>query len=114
MELSSPDQPGLTPARLQSEADAVYAKNMGMNNRWGRPIEGQRVMYSGHKKVHGLKFQAVLAADGMIAHLYGKEYIRALACSVTMSRGCFLKKLSIARNIGTIMKRTHRLLKLFV
>ncbi len=44
---------------------------MGLNNRWGRPIEGQRVMYSAHKKVHGLKFQAVLAADGMIALHYG-------------------------------------------
>ncbi len=31
MELSSPDQPGLTPARLQSEADAVYAKNFIMD-----------------------------------------------------------------------------------
>ncbi len=79
--LSSLDQPWLTPARLQSYADAVYAKSMALNNCWGfidgtlrpvcRPIEGQRVMYSGHKRVHGLKFQAVSAADGMIAHLYG-------------------------------------------
>ena len=30
LELSIPDRTGLTPARLQSEADAVYAKNFIM------------------------------------------------------------------------------------
>ena len=36
-----------------------------------RPGENQRLLYNGHKRVHGLKFQSVVLPNGLIAHLYG-------------------------------------------
>ena len=36
-----------------------------------RPVRNQRIMYSGHKKVHGLKFQSVITPDGIIVSLFG-------------------------------------------
>ena len=37
-----------------------------------RPGEHQRVLYNGHKRMHALKFQSVVAPNGMmIANLYG-------------------------------------------
>ena len=29
------------------------------------------VVYNGHKRAHGLKFQSVVIPNGLIAHLYG-------------------------------------------
>ena len=52
-----------------------------MSNCWGfvdgtvrpiaRPGEYQRVLYNGYKRVHALKFQSVVAPNGMIANLHG-------------------------------------------
>ncbi|TFY73874.1 hypothetical protein EWM64_g10139 [Hericium alpestre] len=36
-----------------------------------RPSEYQRQAYNGHKKVHSLKFQAVVLLNGMFDHLFG-------------------------------------------
>ena len=36
-----------------------------------RPIHGQRLFYSGHKRVHALKFQMVMSPYGIMAHLFG-------------------------------------------
>ena len=36
-----------------------------------RPKRNQRVVYNGHKRVHALKYQSVVAPNGLIAHLYG-------------------------------------------
>ena len=36
-----------------------------------RPGEGQRQLYNGHIRVHGIKFQSIVCPDGMIANLYG-------------------------------------------
>ena len=36
-----------------------------------RPVEGQRKMYTGHKKPHGFKFQGVITPDGIMASLAG-------------------------------------------
>jgi hypothetical protein len=43
----------------------------GTARRICRPIHGQRLFYSGHKRMHCLKFQGVTTPDGIIAHLYG-------------------------------------------
>ena len=58
-----------------------YAKNGVMENIWGfidgtvrpccRPVRFQKTVYNGHKKVHAIKFQSVVAWDGMIAHMNG-------------------------------------------
>ena len=36
-----------------------------------RPNEHQKVVYNGRKCVHALKYQPVVAANGLIANLYG-------------------------------------------
>ena len=36
-----------------------------------RPVEKQRQLYNGHKRVHVIKFQSVVCPDGMIANLCG-------------------------------------------
>ena len=36
-----------------------------------RPGENQRVLYNGHKRIHAIKFQSVVAPNGLIANLYG-------------------------------------------
>ena len=36
-----------------------------------RPGDNQRVVYNGHKRVHAIKFQAVVIPSGLVANLYG-------------------------------------------
>jgi len=36
-----------------------------------RPGRGQRQCYSGYKKLHGIKFQSVVAANGLIVDFFG-------------------------------------------
>ena len=71
----------LSPARLQTYADAVYANGAAFENCFGfvdgtvrpiaRPDENQRVVYNGHKRVHALKFQSLALPNGIIANMYG-------------------------------------------
>lgn len=75
------DQPWLSSDHLENFALAVHGKGAALENCWGfvdgtvrpicRPGENQRVMYNGHKRVHALKFQSVVAPNGLIANLYG-------------------------------------------
>ena len=75
------DQPWLSSQHLEDFALAVHGKGAALENCWGfvdwtvcpicRPGENQRVMYNGHKRVHALKFQSVVAPNGLIANLYG-------------------------------------------
>lgn len=52
-----------------------------------RPSQHRRVMYNGHKRLHALKFQAVTAANGMIAHLYGPMEGRRHDCYLLRMSG---------------------------
>ena len=36
-----------------------------------RPGDNQHVVYNGHKRVHALKFHAVVIPSGLVANLYG-------------------------------------------
>ena len=75
------EKPWLNSRSLQSYADAIHRKGAALNNVWGfvdgtirpcsRPQTDQRVLYNGHKKVHGIKFQSVTTPSGLIANLYG-------------------------------------------
>ncbi|OQV19786.1 hypothetical protein BV898_06059 [Hypsibius exemplaris] len=66
---------------LRSFAEAIRAKGAPLPNCVGfidgtmlgtcRPIKHQKVAYSGHKRHHGIRFQAVMYPNGMIGHLYG-------------------------------------------
>lgn len=74
--------PRLFQHRFQWYADIIAQKsNQAVTNVWGfldatfrrtcRPIEYQRVCYSGHKRDHGLKFQAVVVPEGFTVCLSG-------------------------------------------
>ena len=75
------DQPWLSRECLQMYANAIHEKGAGLSNCWGfidgtvRPVarsrQNQRVLYNGHKRVHSIKFQSVVAPNGMIANLFG-------------------------------------------
>jgi hypothetical protein len=77
---------GLDRERLSDEylhymCQAQFAKNGLIPQIWGfldatvrpccRPLYFQRACYCGKERVHALKFQSVVAADGMICHLSG-------------------------------------------
>jgi hypothetical protein len=69
------------PATLRRFADAVRDKGCPLSNcvgfldstlnRIARPTRYQRACYSGYKKTHGLKWQNVVFADGIIGHAWG-------------------------------------------
>ena len=79
--LSTLNQPLLSPINLELYANAVHDKGAALGNCWryddgtvralSRPNEFQIILYNGHKKVHALKFQSVVAPNGFIAKLYG-------------------------------------------
>ncbi|XP_031554794.1 uncharacterized protein LOC116291725 [Actinia tenebrosa] len=62
-------------------SQVIYDKGAPLEQCWGfidgtprpiaRPTANQRIMYSGHKRTHCLKFQSVQAPNGLIAHMYG-------------------------------------------
>ncbi|XP_064485836.1 uncharacterized protein LOC135398351 [Ornithodoros turicata] len=71
----------LTLDTLELFAEAVHAKGAPLRNCWGfvdgtaraicRPSLNQKVYYSGHKRLHAIKFQAVAAANGITCELDG-------------------------------------------
>ena len=72
----------LSQANLERFAEVVHRKGAPLNNCFAfvdgtvRPIcrpgtVNQRLLYNGHKRVHGIKFQSVVTPDGMIANMYG-------------------------------------------
>jgi len=79
--LSRLNQPWLSQAQLAQFSEAIYRKGAALDNCWGfidgtvrpvcRPGENQRVLYNGHKRVHAIKFQSVVAPNGLIANLFG-------------------------------------------
>ena len=44
---------------------------MGYVKQICKPGTLQSVLYNGHKRVHAIKFQSVVATNGLIANLYG-------------------------------------------
>ena len=70
----------LTDAHLREGADAAL-ECCPLSYVWGfvdgtarpirRPTEGRRLFYSGHKRIHALKFQSVVTPFGIIVHLFG-------------------------------------------
>lgn len=71
----------LHPEALAEYAEAVQNAGASADSIWGfidctirricRPSVFQRIVYSGYKKYHALKFQAVALPNGLIGHLYG-------------------------------------------
>ena len=71
------NQPWLEPQQLESFARAIHQRGAALSNCWGfvdgtvRPICPPGIMHNGHKRVHGITFQSVVAANSLIANLYG-------------------------------------------
>ena len=71
------NQPWLEPQQLKSFARAIHQRGAALSNCWGfvdgtvRPICPPGIMHNGHKRVHGITFQSVVAANSLIANLYG-------------------------------------------
>lgn len=74
-------QPLLNQQKLQDYAAAVHQRGAPLTNCFGfvdgtlrqiaRPSKNQRLVYNGHKRVHGIKFQSVVTPNGIIANLTG-------------------------------------------
>ena len=74
------DQPWLDNQHLENYAKAIHLRGAALNC-WGfidgtvrpisRPGRLQRLVYNGHKKVHSLKSQSIVAPNGLIANLFG-------------------------------------------
>jgi hypothetical protein len=79
--LSDWNQPMLQPPKLQEYAAAIHQRGAPLTNCFGfvdgtlrpvcRPKNNQRILYNGHKRVHGIKFQSVVTPNGMIANMCG-------------------------------------------
>ena len=64
-----------------TRGQSIYRKRVTLDNCWGfisgtvrpvaRPGEHQRVLYNGHNRVHSIKFQSVVAPNGLIVNLFG-------------------------------------------
>lgn len=73
--------PFLQPGDMHRYAEAIYNHGAPLQNCFGfidgtlreiaRPKYNQRVMYNGHKRVHGIKYQSVVTPNGLIANLSG-------------------------------------------
>lgn len=74
------EAPWFCAERVQRYVEATSAK-CPLPNCWGfldgtvrpmcRPTRQQRAFYNGHKRVHSLKFQSIVAPDGIIVHMHG-------------------------------------------
>jgi hypothetical protein len=61
----------LIDAKTNGAITTVWAFIDGTLRRTCRPTYCQKAAYSGHKRCHGIKFQSVIAPDGLIVDLYG-------------------------------------------
>ena len=71
----------LSSVALQQYAETISRKGSPLNNCFGfidgtvrpisRPGSGQRIVYNGHKRVHGLKFQSIALPNGLIGNIFG-------------------------------------------
>jgi hypothetical protein len=84
------------PAKIQSYTNSV--SNLGgVRDVWGfidgtmraicRPMQNQHLYYSGFKKYHAIKFQAVTTPDGLISYLAGPWHIFKGDWGMYMSSG---------------------------
>ncbi|XP_049516984.1 uncharacterized protein LOC125942770 [Dermacentor silvarum] len=71
----------LTTEDLKAMSEAVYLKGAPLKNCWAfndgtvwpicRPSKDQRTYFSGHKRLHALKYQSLMCPNGLICELDG-------------------------------------------
>ena len=74
-------QPWLSRDNLKAFADAIHQKGAALDDCWEfidstvrpicRPKHNQRAVYNAHKRGHEIKFQSLVAGNGLIANLFG-------------------------------------------
>ena len=79
--LNSFQQQWLAPAELEKFAQTIHNIGAPLRNCWRfvdgtvrqicRPGEMQRTVYNGHRRVHAIKFSAIVNPNGLVANLYG-------------------------------------------
>ncbi|XP_067676193.1 uncharacterized protein [Haliotis asinina] len=79
--LDNLDKPWLSHDHLEDMSRSIHYQGSPLTNCWGfidgtvrpicRPQQNQKLVFNGHKRVHGLKYQSIVTPNGMIAHLYG-------------------------------------------
>ena len=65
-----------------------------------RPLYGQEALFSGHKKIHGLKYQALGLPDGLIAGMYGPKQARRHDSRVLVESGLETSLRNIQQRTG--------------
>jgi len=78
--LTALNTPWLSHQNLDRFAAAVNERGGPLENCWGfidgtvrricRPQQNQTLVFNGHKRVHGIKFQSIVAPNGIVVHLY--------------------------------------------
>jgi hypothetical protein len=79
--LSDLSRDWLSYEHLRNYAEAVSDRSSPLENCWGfidgtvrpicRPQQNQKLVFNGHKRVHGPKFQSIVIPNGLISHIYG-------------------------------------------
>jgi hypothetical protein len=103
------DNQRLTPQKLQHYADAISRKGAPLDCVVGfidgtvrkicRLSRNQKVAYNGHKRKHALKYQFVMAPDGIIIHMFGSIAGARHDCFL-LSESKILQKLRIELKKG--------------
>ena len=65
-----------------------------------RPVYGQRALYTGWKKKHGLKYQAVMVPDGLIVWLFGPRTCRRFDTTMLTESGLLEEIEAIQERLG--------------
>ena len=78
--LKSLQQQWIDTTELEKFAQAIHNVGAPLTNYWGfvdgtvrqicRPGEMQRTVYNGHRRVHAIKFSAIVNPNGLVANLY--------------------------------------------
>ena len=83
----------LSRRNLELFAYVIHTRGAPLGNCWGfvdgttRPVccsgQNQRLFYNGNKRYHCIKFQSVVAPNGLIANLFGPVEGKRHATSAT-------------------------------
>ena len=72
--------------------NSIYQKGASLDNVWGfvdcilrgiaRPVQNQRVIYNGHKRKHGLKYQSIttLMTSSLTCLVQLRDGVMIVAC----------------------------------
>jgi len=91
------EEPAVSAARIERQAGLNLSGKIvgfidGTFQSCRRPVRGQRSLYSGYKKMHGLQYLAVTGPDGLIGWLDG-PYQGRLSDTAIVARGPGLRNI---------------------